>query len=156
MEEINKLFGLIIMVWGVVYMILVFNLNQVEAHPHVSPMIVGTCEVDCLEIMSQEEWEAKTRNPIVDQVHVCESSAGLFMVGDDGDSLGHFQFQQATLSEIMGKYYGYEVDLTYYQWEAIAYDYDESRFWFEYAWFDLDLSNKWWNTKLKMKKGLCI
>ena len=106
--------------------------------------------------------KAAERDKVWAQVTFCESQSGTLMSGDNGKSWGWVHFQKPTLEEVMNTFYKNEltgnyskITLTNAQWKGITENAEEARFWFEYAWYDLDLSDKWWNTKNKMKKGLC-
>lgn len=99
---------------------------------------------------SIEYHEQVERSETLFALMMCESGGDIYALGDDGDSLGLFQWQKPSLEDVMSVYYGERISLTHEQYTAIATNYEEAYFWTEYAWFDLDQSWRWYNCREKM------
>lgn len=81
----------------------------------------------------------------------CESSDGVNMIGDGGDSNGWYQIQKPTLEYFMDRYYGRPIGATQLDQNVyleIVNNFEEAHFWAYYGQYELGLFEWWTCNKL--------
>jgi hypothetical protein len=113
--------------------ILINNVEAAQIHPETSQNQVVGREI---QIITTSEYNAeKARKQVILDLMQCESSGKTHAVGDNGDSIGYFQWQKPTFDEKIG----YET--TYQFYYDYVTDYDKiSKLTYE-VFFD---QGEWW------------
>lgn len=99
-------------------------------------------------ITTAEHNKEQEKEVILDKLYKCESMGHATIVGDGGDSLGWYQWQKESLEEVM------QQELTDAEYHAIATDFEQSRKWTKYAYFELGQTWRWKICTYKINNGL--